>query len=412
MLELHITDISPQGQGIGQHRGRPVYVPYTLPGERVSARFSPDAPKEGPLLAQGVKLLEASADRVLPRCAHFTRCAGCQWQHMSYEAQLALKTDILATQLEKMAGFELAALAIPSPAQWAYRQEAQFYPLPAGGLGFLASDHLGPTPIQDCHIISPALLALRDQLEIDLPSLKQITLRDNGRGDLMLILSTHDDEAPELELDIQVSVNFLLSDNEPANLIGSTHLDYAVLGRDYRVTAGVFWRPQTPQIAALGEKLVAWADLDGGEAVLELYGGAGVWSGVLAPSLGAGHLLCADSYPPAVFDAGQNLAAFPQAEAIEAAAAQVLAGLDRAYDLLILDPPPRGLDEQTLVALGQALPPRILYISSEPISLARDAKALQKTYGYRLKRVQAFDFEPQTFRLVSLAEFQRTSPRR
>jgi 23S rRNA (uracil1939-C5)-methyltransferase len=360
--------------------------------------------------AEGLTLLEASADRVQPRCPHFGphKCAGCQWQHIDYSAQLALKTDILLDQLSRLASIESAPfeLCIPSPQAWAYRQEATFYPTP-DGLGFYSTHAQTLLPIDDCHVITLPLLALYGELAIDLPTLTHVTLRENGAGDVMVILGTSDDQPPELELTLNASVNFLLSDHEPANLIGATHLRYNVLGRSYRVTAGSAWRPQVAQLERLGAFLKEWIAPTGREWVLDLYTGVGLWSGLLAAQVDL--ITCVDSYPPAMTDAEDNLTDFDNINLIEGAVADVLADLESPdqYEVVILDPSPQGLEVDTLDQLGQVAASRLFYISSDPAPFARDVKRLRDSHGYQLARVQPFDFEPQTARIVTLAELRR-----
>ena len=291
-VELTITDIANGGQGIGRHDGKAIFVPYTIPGEDVAARITNDRGRYA--FAEGVTLLNPSADRVLPRCPHFGlhKCGGCTWQHMDYPAQLALKTDIVLDQLARIGGFEDAPveMAIPSPQEWAYRHEAVLYPMPDGKLGFRSTDPDRIMGVDECHIITPDLLATIPQIDLDLDTLTQVILRDNGQEDVMVILSTNDDEAPSLEIDLNASVNFLLQDNEPANLIGETHLRYQFLGKSYRVTAGSFLRPNIAQTELLMSLIRDWVDADDEDCVLDLYGGVGLFASVIAPDANLVHL--------------------------------------------------------------------------------------------------------------------------
>jgi len=401
---LSLTDIANGGQAVGHWREKTIFVPYAIPGEEVRARIVEDKGRYA--FAEGVAVLDPSADRVLPACPHFTHCGGCHWQHMDYHAQLALKTDIVADQLERVGGFAAVQVAptLPAPQQWGYRHEALLLPLGGGNLGYRGAKG-GVLPIEDCPILTPALLELWAGLDLDLPTLTRVVLRDNGAGEMMLTLGTTDDEAPALELDLGVSVNFLLSDNEPANLIGATHLHYPILGRVYRVTAGAFWRSNPPQIATLAALVQDWLNLGGDESILDLYAGVGLFSGVLA---GAANLVtCVDSYPPAMHDAEENLGEFDNVTVIEGGVGDVLLAEDEAYDIALLDPPPSGLGVEVIDALGAVLPPRLVYIADDPATLARDAKRLHERYHYTLEGVQPIDFEPQTFRTVSAAYLYR-----
>jgi 23S rRNA (uracil1939-C5)-methyltransferase len=317
---------------------------------------------------------------------------------------LALKTDIVADQLARIGGFEDAdvAISIAAPQQWHYRHDAILYPQD-GGFAFGDSRFR----IDECHIITPELLALMEQLDFELPTLTHVILRENGLRDLMVILSTEDDEAPELEVDLSASVNFLLSDDEPANLIGSTHLNYQLLGKKFRATAGSFMRGNLHQTETLLTTLRGWLDLRGDESILDLYCGVGLIAATLAPD--ANLVTCVDSYPPAMTDAEENLADFDNVDLIEGDVADVLPDLaEEAYHVAIVDPPAEGMSTDAIDALESALPPRLIYIGDDPATLVRDAKRLAARYDYRLGKVQPIDFEPQTFRTVTLADFHRS----
>lgn len=401
LIELTITDMAYGGQGIGRYAGKPVFVPFTLPGEEITARIVDDRGRLA--FAEGVTALSISADRVLPRCPHFgvNRCSACHWQHIDYAAQLALKTDVVADQLSRIGWFEDAPvqLTLPSPQQWGYRHEAVLYPV-SGGFGF-SSDYA----VEQCHVITPALLELLPRLDFDLPTLDRLILRDNGTGELMVTLSTQDDEPPSLETDLQASINFLLSDGEPANLIGGTHLVYSILGRAHRVTAGSYWRVNPAQIETLITVLRTWLDLKGNECILDLYAGTGILAAFLAPD--ANLITCVDNYPPAMTDAEENLSAFDHIDLIEGDAAAAIFSLEERYAIAVIDPPAEGMAVEVVDALEALLPPRIVYIGDEVPIMARDLKRLRDRYGYSLSALQPIDFEPQTFKTVSLAYLHR-----
>lgn len=402
-LPLEITDIANGGQGIGRYKGRPIFVPFTIPGEEITARIVDDHGKYA--FGEGVQVLVPSQDRVLPLCHHFgpKRCGGCQWQHMTYEAQLALKTDIVADQLSRIGGFDdvPVPVALPSPSQWAYSHQAVFFPLSGGKLGYKTADGEKTITIEDCPVVVPEILDLVAKLDLDLPTLNRVKIMDNGRGDQMLILSTSDDEPPELELDLGISVNFLTEDKEPANLIGTTHLIYQLFGRSYRVTAGSFFRSNFQQIETLVNVVIEMLRIQGNECVLDLYAGVGLFASVLAPKVSL--VTCVESYPPAANDAEENLRDLDNVDVIEGSIADVLPDLEEPYQIVVLDPPPQGMNKVDSDAVGEVHPDQIVYIGQDPAILARDTRRLVERFGYTLEVVQPIDFEPQTFRTVSVA---------
>ncbi len=406
-FEITIDSIANGGAGVGFHKRKPVFVPYTIPGERLIAR--PVELAERHTIAEGVTLLDASADRVYPVCPHFGpgRCGRCQWQHIDYAAQLLLKQDILADQLGRLGGLndrEITAALQPmigAPEQWGYNFQMTFTVTDDDVLAFPGA-RAGLQPIEVCHILHPDLLDLYHQLDMELEGIRRVTLQLDSEGSLMIILALAQDEAPELELDLPASVNLILPDNEPMNLVGDSHSRYVVGGRTFRATAGSSFRANLSQLDTLAATVTALLDLKGGEAVLDLYAGVGVFSAFIAPV--AGLVTLVESYPPAVTDADENLADFDNVDVIEGGVEDVLATLEDVYDSAVVDPSSRGLGKGALDQIVATQVKRIVYVSDDPAALARDAKLLMQR-GFRLEIAQPIDLNPQTFYVDTLAQF-------
>ena len=200
-------------------------------------------------------------------------------------------------------------------------------------------------------------------------------------------------------------IRLLLSDNEPVNLIGRSHVVYRVAGRDFRVTAGGFFQANPPVAELLIEQVLSRLVLQGDETVLDLYSGVGLFTAFLAEQ--AGLVISVESYPPAVTDAETNLADLDNVDIIEGSAEAVLEDWpDEPLDVVVIDPPRAGLSLEVVDALGALAPARIVYVSCDPASLARDAARLVKK-GYRLREVQPVDMFPQTFHVESVTLFLR-----
>lgn len=409
LIELEIEAMANGGRGMGWYDNRPVFVPYTIPGERVQARMTRQ--DERFAHAEGVRLLAASADRIFPRCAHFGpgKCGLCQWQHIAYEAQLLIKQDVLADQLARLAGLDNAPIrpVIPSPAQWGYNYHMTFQLTHNGKPGFSGVDERQIESIDECHILHPDLLALYHLLDLETltsANTRRFKLQLGTDGNHMLILSLAADEAPDLETDLPTSVNVLLPDNEPMNLIGDSHSRYHIDGKIFRVTAGSFMRANADAVASLAQTVVRLLDVRQGEAALDLFAGVGVFSAFLADY--ASLVTLVESYPPAVTDADENLAAYDHVDVIEGAVDEVLAALEDTYSAAVIDPPPAGMSERTAGLLAQRGVERLVYVSSDPAALARDCKRLAKQ-GYRLAAAQPFDLAPQTYYIDTAALFVR-----
>ena len=409
-FDLELTAMAYGGSALGRHEKRTVFVPYTIPGEIVTAHILQD--KGRIAFAEGVKLVAASADRVFPRCAYFgpKRCGQCQWQHIDYAAQLLLKQDVLADQLARIGGFDEAEVrpVIPSPQQWGYNHHMTLITNEHGMLGFPGADGEPVMPVDECHVLHPDLLALYDTLDLEFTGLRSLKLQIGTDGRHMIILSVETEEdVPELSVDLTTSVNLILPDNVPVNLIGDSHSHYEIGGRRFRVTAGSAFRANISQVDALANLVVNVLAVDAEAAVLDLYAGVGLFSAYLAPQVALVTLV--ESYPPAATDADENLADFENIDVIEGSVEDVLTSMaesGRSYDAAVLDPPSSGLSLEAIDALAESGIPRLVYVSSDPATLARDAKRLVQQ-GYTLGAVHPIDFSPHTYYIDSVAVLQR-----
>lgn len=409
-FEVKLDGMAHGGSALGRYDGRTVLVPYTIPGERAEVRAVSE--KGRVIFAEGLRLLDASNDRVRPPCPHFGpgKCGVCQWQHIDYAAQLLLKQDVLADQLARIGGFEDADVkaVIPSPSQWGYQWRMNFQVI-EGKLGLARHSFNqgrgGIESINECHVLHPDLLTLKDSLDLEtMAGLEQITLQQGSDGEQMIVIRMKDDLPPELETDLAMSVNFLTGDNEPVNLIGDTHSRYVIKGQTLRATAGSFFRPNVEQLGTLVDVvLMALGDIQD-KAVLDLYAGVGVFSLFMAPQ--ARLVTLVDSYPPAMNDADENLAAFDHIDIIEGAVEDVVPSLEDHYDAVVVDPLGGGLSGDALDALVDLDVPRLVYVSGDPATLARDGKRLA-AQGYKLQSVQPIDLAPQTYHIDSVTVFEK-----
>jgi 23S rRNA (uracil1939-C5)-methyltransferase len=407
-FEIKMNAMANGGFALGMHNRRPTFIPYTIPGENLRARLVDS--QEHVDFAQGVELLDASADRVAPKCPHFgpNRCWGCQWQHIRYEAQALLKQDVLADQLFRVGQFEDADVEralkpiIPSPHQWGYNSHMALLRDEDGNFGFHKQDGRTILPIEVCHILHPDLLNLFEMIDIDFPELKRLQLWLGSDGKTMLVLEMSSEEAPELKMDFPTSVNVLLPDNEPVNLVGDSALYFDVAGRVFRMTAGGSFRANVPQIENLVKEVIQQLDLHAEDSVLDLYAGVGVFSAFIADN--AGLVTLVESYPPMATDAEENLKDFENVDIIEGTVEDVLQSLiesGETYHAAVIDPPSRGLSKVAMDALITLNIPKLVYVNSDVAAMARDTKHLAK-HGYKLRRIQPLDFSPQTYYVESV----------
>ncbi len=399
------------GKALGFYRGKPVFLPYAIPGEVITAEITGGS--GGATFARGLTLQAASADRIAPSCPHFGpgACWGCHWQHIDYAAQLLLKQDVLADQLARLGSLpdKLVDSALqpvlPADEIWRYQHSLRLV-RSAAGWG-LPREAGGIEPIVDCHLAHPDLITLLAQLELDYARARRMTLRRDSEGRLMLILEVDAEVDPELRTDLPLSVNLLLPSREPVNLIGHAHSSYTIGEKTFRATAGSTIRANISGIEQLVAMASAALQLNIQQHALDLYAGIGIFSAFMADK--AALVTTVESYPPAASDADFNLRAHDNIDLIEGGVAEALTELAEAgaaVDAALVDPPSAGLGAEVIATLARLPIKRLVYVSGNPASLARDTKRLLER-GFQLERIQAIDLSPQTYFIDCVATFAR-----
>lgn len=402
---LVLSSMAHGGSALGRHEGKVIFVPYALPGEKVTVEIVQD--KRRFAHARLLEIHVASPERVTPPCPVFGECGGCQWQHVSYAAQLAFKTAIVHEQLVRLAGFAdppvRGTLASPDP--WRYRNHVQFALDRQGRLGFRAAASWRIVPADGCLLLHPLLedlfFALDVSFDAALLPLRRLALRAGTQtGEQMIVFETVGDEPPELEVDLPVSCVLLLGDGTPVNLIGSNRIAERVAGRTLRISAGSFFQVNTPQTETLVRLVTEYLAPVGDETLLDVYCGVGTFALTLADRVS--HVVGIESAPTAVEDFRLNAQGMENVTVLPGAAEEVLPGLEMPVDLAVMDPPRAGAHPDALAALIRLAPQRIAYVSCDPATLARDGRALAEA-GYDLAVVQPVDMFPQTYHVETVS---------
>ena len=216
--------------------GRVAFVPFALPDELVEIEINEE--KRGFVRGEVKEIIEPSSTRIKPRCTHYMQCGGCHYQHLSYEDQLAAKSEIVVDQLQRIGGIEDVPIKgiIPSENEWNYRNHVQFHLNKDGKLGFMAGRSEQVIPIEECFLMQPALEELWGSFGLEAnPEIKRIGLRSGLDGE-MLVFETSTDDALEFSVDFPISA-VQLGPNSYYVLSGDDHITKEVLGRQFRVTA-------------------------------------------------------------------------------------------------------------------------------------------------------------------------------
>lgn len=404
-LTLRLEGMAHGGAALGRDvRGRVVFVPLAIPGEKVRAAAT--LGKGRFAQARLLAVLERSAERREPRCPHFGTCGGCHFQHIDYAAQLKYKMATAADQLQRVGKLRGAVIRpiLPNPQPWEYLTTLTFSPTADGQAGLWSPSEGRVIPIQTCHILHPQLNGLLADLDLGLPTLRNLTLRRGADGARLLALTTTDAEAPELELDVAVSVALVLPDGVAANLVGESQLFQRVQEHEFRVSAGAFFHPSPAGAGLLVETVLRYAALRGGESVLEGYSGVGLLTVFLAAQACA--VIGIESNADAIDDAAYNLAETDNVALYNDWIETVVPLLTGPVDVMVLDPPAEGPSAEAVAAILALAPPRLVLSSHDVAGLAQLVPLLQSG-GYRLVEVQPLDMLPQTFYVHCVSLWQR-----
>ena len=442
VFETAIVKLVTGGSGLGRSPdGQAVFVSGTAAGDRVRARVT--RRRKGFVEAELVEVLVPSTDRVEPPLGELGSLSGCDLQHLSVEAQLRAKTEIVRDCLARIAGLDLGdRLEGPVPAGPAlgYRNKVRLWRTPAGPYGMLRHDSHEVLPIER-HGLMPD--AFNDDIlpfVVTLPPADQIVVRldhqdrflvslfgEPGRARMLkaVLKKLPDGEAPHPKC------LGILYNNRP--LWGRDHLVIQLADRTYRVHATSFFQTNYRETEAAVALVRSWLDEAGvtaaapGAALLDLYAGVGLFS--LALDDRFARIVAVESDAGAVRDARNNVKRDRAAAArtavldvpVEKAVLSWKTGdpadqpgnpgdpagaLDWAATTVVVDPPRTGLGEQVAKDLAAFGPARVLYMSCDPATFARDVKTLGEG-GYALKRARVIDMFPMTGHVEVLGELTR-----
>ncbi len=450
--EIEITDLSSNGEGVGRIDGMAVFIPGVLPGDRIRVEIR--EMKKSFAKGKLSEILSPSAFRTEALCAYEDRCGGCGLQTMSYEGQLALKKKWTIDSLERIGGVESPNVrdVIGMEDPWRYRNKVRYTAARISGpekkqrgcnLGFNMKKSNEIIDCESCHIQAEVaeriVRAVREYVKrTKIPIydektgtgvLRHLVVKTAfGTGEVMAVLVATERRIPDAELLIDEMQKALENPDLPKTpggedydleslilnvnrqkkgpemgrecitLAGKPTIKDRLMGMDFEISPLSFYQVNPVQTEKLYQKVSEYAALTGTETVLDLYCGVGTIGLTLAKK--AKRVIGIESVKAAVIDANRNatINGIVNAEYIHGKAEEELPKLlDQGVrtDVVILDPPRAGCDPALLTAVAAAGPARIVYVSCDPATLARDIKILTQE-GYHFVEAQPVDMFPQT----------------
>lgn len=434
-MKLQIEKAVYGGAGLAHHTegegaGKTVFVPFTLPGELVEAALLEQKDDFGE--ASLVQVLTASSDRVRPLCAHFGQCGGCHYQHAAYSAQLRMKTAILLETLERAGLTTLPSIQTHAGEPWAYRNRTRLRLVQLDGnlnVGYNRPGSNEFLAIHQCPILTPllwraaeALLQvaveksvaarwLRCAVEVELfttgdeQKLQMVVFAKKEQAGLTALCERLQQLLPELT---SSSVSLLgpsglqrrARSQRQLESWGAGGLKYHAAGEDYWVGCGGFFQinrflvDELVQIVTAGRRgAIAW----------DLYAGVGLFSRALAGTFQ--HVVAVEAAATGLSGSFKG----PGRRAVETTTLEFLrnAVVQRERpELIVMDPPRAGVGADVCALLARLGAPEIVYVSCDPVTLARDLKVLVEA-GYHIVELHMVDMFPQTFHLETVVVLRR-----
>lgn len=444
-LSVYVEDLTHDGAGVAKVDGYPLFIKEALPGETVTVHVLKTLKSYG--FAKLISIEEKSADRIDAPCPVFEICGGCQLQHLSYEGQLKYKEKVVRDAMARLGKLPDVPVhpvkGMDNP--WRYRNKSQ---IPFGQedgrvvAGFYQprSHRIADTDI--CLIQTPEADTLMASLKRNLQDmgiepyeekthrgmLRHVVIR-KGRvtGELMVVLVTKKQKFPQAERAVELiraalpavtsimqNVNSektnVIFGNETIKLWGKDIIEDRIGDVRFEISARSFYQVNPEQTEVLYGKALDYAGLTGSETVIDAYCGIGTISLFLAQR--AKFVMGVEIVPQAIEDAKRNadLNGFTNT-LFEAGPAEEV--IPRWYkdgkeaDVLVVDPPRKGCDEALLQTMLEQKPDRIVYVSCNPATLARDLRILEDG-GYRTQEVQPVDMFPQTTHVECVAWLTRS----
>ena len=446
-VEVTVTGLGSTGEGVGKVNGFTVFAHGGLPGETVKVKL--ESVKKTYAMGRVVDILQTSADRCEPVCPIYEECGGCQLQHLNYEAQLKIKTQQVKDALTRIGHLKhvevLPTLRATEPTF--YRNKMQFPVATTEGqleIGCFAAATHRVVDVNNCFIQkeknNKIIGVVREWMQkYHIPAYNEdkgtgIVRHVMGRvgvhtGDVMVVLVTATYDIPHVK-----ELTKMLRDNIPGlksfiQNINKRHTnvimglkDRVIYGKStirdtlgtlkFNISAQSFFQVNSEQAEKLYNKAVEFAGLTGKEIVFDVYCGTGTISLFLAKHAKAVYGI--EIVPPAITDARRNAednhcdnATFLLGDAAQKLPELLEQGIKP--DVVLLDPPRAGCEERVLSSIVHVKPKRIVYVSCNPSTLARDLAYLS-SHGYNVPIVQPVDMFPQTAHVECVALIERKKP--
>jgi len=430
-----IETLSSDGSGIARVDGYTLFVPQAVPGDTVEILVLKTNKNYG--YAKVTDIITPSELRTAPPCEHFAKCGGCQLMTVNYDAQLEFKKNIVSDALLRLGKIDLPPDIIGMECPSRYRNKMVFPFAPDGSWGFYRQRSHDVIPLNDCLLGDSLNTQIMNTIsshikkhnisvydEVTHKGIMRRAFLRTTQNEVMAVISANADSIPKSDeliksltaispkissiiLNINKKRTNLVLGDKNVTLWGKDVLSTTLCGLSYEISPHSFFQVNPTQTEKLYGKAIVLADISEKDTVLDIYCGIGTIS--LTAAKTAKSVIGVEIVPEAIENAKENAKrnGIQNAEFYCSAAEDIVPELIKdniSPDIVILDPPRKGSDEKTLSAIVSAKPKRIVYVSCNPATLARDAQFLTQN-GYTAKSVTAVDMFPHTVHVESVMLF-------
>lgn len=442
---VEIIDINHDGHGVGKIEGYTVFVDGVVVGERVRIKLIKANKTYG--YGKVLEIVDASPDRVSNVCNVGRRCGGCTVGHVRYSAQLGYKMNLVRESMRRIGGVDTVVdNIIGAKDPFWYRNKAQFPVRNVDGkicMGFYARNSHSVVPCSECKIQHPKINEVKNVVEKFLQDnnveayneedgtgvVRHVIVRiGENTGDVMVVIVSTVYDVPHVRELLNVlrdkveglrsvvvnvnkrDTNVILGD-EDVIIWGSGYIEDNVEGMRFRISPRSFYQVNTKQMEVLYAKVLEYAELKGNETVVDLY--CGIGSITLMLARGARYVYGVEVVEAAVENARANACAngVNNVEFVQGKAEDVVPKMydhGMRADVVVVDPPRKGCDGVLIDTIVNMSPQRIVYVSCNPATLARDVSILRKE-GYLVDRITPVDMFPMTMHVETVCLLSKCS---
>src|SRR5574344_157258 len=397
--KIEITSFDHQGRGLGRIDNMVVFVPNTLPGEIINVKLTNK--QKNYLEGEVVDYITKSSDRVEPLCLYYATCGGCDLMHISYPNQLKYKEDKIKNIMSKYANIDCVNDIVKCNRPWNYRNKVTFQVDNKIGLYEKRTNSI--IPIDKCLLADPEINKYFNICKsMSLDGITQVVIRTSATGTMVIFKCTKNIQIDTNLFDCNVIIDY----KGYHVLKGNDYIIENIGYRKYKISPSAFFQVNSSEVVKLYDKVKEYLDVSN-DNILDLYCGTGTIG--IYVSNNNSNILGIEINESAIKDANENkkLNNLTNISFMAGDTAKILKKIHFKPNKVIVDPPRAGLDKKVIEQLLDMKTSKIVYVSCDPITLARDLKLL--SVKYTVDEVTPIDMFPNTYHVETVVLLSRKS---